>query len=73
MSNSSPSLSEQLCDLQSQVAFQEDTLQTLDRVVTAQQSRIDRLEALVEALQARLGDLGAWVEEQRDEPPPPHY
>lgn len=66
-------LREQLVELQTQLAFQEDTLQALDAVVTRQQQQLDRLGELVERLQRQFTDLSGEFAEQRAEPPPPHY
>lgn len=73
MTDAATELAEQLYDLQSRVAFQEDALQQLDAELAAAHQSIERLTRMVEALQGRVGDIGAWMEEQRDEPPPPHY
>lgn len=63
----------QLIEVQSQLAFQEDTVQRLDDVVTQQQRRIDELTRLTERLAQRLADLTAMVEVQAPDQPPPHY
>ena len=44
-----------LVDLQSRMAYQEDTLEKLDAVVAEQEQRIERLSAMVERLSRRLG------------------
>lgn len=63
----------QLVELQTQLAFQEDTLQALDNVVTDQQQRIDQLTLINSRLEHQLGELESWADEQRVETPPPHY
>lgn len=63
----------QLIELQTQLAFQEDALQALDKVVTDQQQRIDQLAQVNSRLEQQLTELSSWAEEQRVETPPPHY
>ncbi|PTU72765.1 SlyX family protein [Pseudomonas mangrovi] len=68
------SLEQRIDDLESRLAFQDDTLQTLNEVVFAQQQAIERLEMQLQALAKRqaevLGQLGGADQE---EAPPPHY
>lgn len=66
-------LKAQLVELQTQLAFQEDALQTLDNAVMAQQQRIDQLTLINSRLEQQLGELASWADEQREEAPPPHY
>lgn len=73
MSLTDTELSQQLFDLQSQLAFQEDTIQTLDGIVTRQQARLDQIEAVIEQLKAQLVELAAWSEREAPDQPPPHY
>ena len=65
---------DRLIALETRLAFQEDTIATLDDVVTRQQRQIDemgqRMAVLLERLEQRDGASGAAgsVEER-----PPHY
>ena len=66
-------LKEQLFDLQTQVAFQEDTLQVLNDIVTKQQQQIENLHELCKSQKSQLELMteetgGAQVDEK-----PPHY
>ncbi|MEM9056250.1 MAG: SlyX family protein [Pseudomonadota bacterium] len=65
---------DRLIDLETRLAFQEDTIATLDGVVARQQRQIDilgqQLVELAERLERRYGAENADV--ARDEPPP-HY
>ncbi len=63
----------QLVELQTQLAFQEDALQALDRVVTAQQQQMDKLLNTNSRLEMQLSELSSWVDEQREDERPPHY
>jgi SlyX protein len=63
----------QLVEIQTQLAFQEDTLQALDRAVAAQQRQIDQLLQLSEHMGRQVSDLSDWLEEQRESERPPHY
>jgi len=69
-------LEEQLIDLQSRVAYQEDTLQQLNTVIADQDAYIRTLQVQMQALAKKLEDLTYSVE-QRDSRPvderPPHY
>ncbi len=63
----------QLFDLQGQLAFQEDTLQALDAVVTRQQRQIDTLERQLQSWRELVEDLQGTLESQSEQAPPPHY
>ena len=62
--------------LEAQLAFLEDAVQTLDQALSQQQREILKLERTVELLRERLGEQGARLDTVADgspEPPPPHY
>ena len=66
-------LSEQLIDLQTRLAHQEDTLRQLDAVTIRQAAQIDRLEMALRQLSEqvdgeRINDVRASGHER-----PPHY
>lgn len=71
--NEAPQLRAQLVELQTQLAFQEDALQTLDAVVTRQQRQIDEMERQLRRWQQQVSDLRSELEAGRSEAPPPHY
>ena len=58
--------------LETRVAHQDLTIETLDETVAAQWRKIDALARQVSALNERLHDLGRR-EPSAPEPPPPHY
>ncbi len=67
---------EQIIELQARLAFQEDSLNQLNQVVTEQSALIDQLRQQVRALAEKYEDLR---DTQRhggglpDNQPPPHY
>ncbi len=65
---------QRLIDIETKLAYQEDTVQQLNDVVFAQQKKIDQLELLCQHLLDRLKDLS---EQQSDNvtfiEKPPHY
>lgn len=66
---------ERLTELEVRLAYQEDTLNALDQVVSRQMEQIERLERMNRELYARIGDLLGEQKDNRqgDELPPPHY
>jgi SlyX protein len=66
-------LQAQLIELQTQLAFQEDTVTALDRAVTAQQRQINQLTALCERLSGQIAQVAASVPESSEPEVPPHY
>ena len=66
-------LRKQLVELQTQLAFQEEALLALDRVVATQQQQMDKLLRINQRFEQQMADLSGWVDEQRGEERPPHY
>jgi SlyX protein len=63
-----------LVELETRLAFQEDTLQALNGIVSRQQQEILMLSRELEALRAQIRALSpALVASRSEEPPPPHY
>lgn len=61
-------------ELETRLAFQDDTIQALNDVITAQQLELDRLRRSLELLAKRQADFAAQLPDAAgDEPPPPHY
>lgn len=70
----SKQLEDQLIELQSQLAFQEDTIQALNDVVTQQQRQIDRLQGQSELFKSQLERAITALEgSEVIDQPPPHY
>ncbi|MBL4852521.1 MAG: SlyX family protein [Gammaproteobacteria bacterium] len=63
-----------LIDIETRIAYQEDTIQQLNDVVTKQQRQIDRLEDLAKLLTQRYQSLQSTESNNNivDEKPP-HY
>jgi len=63
-----------LIELQTRLAFQEESIDQLSRTLAAQHDRIERLSGEVARLQEMVRELlPSPVGAVRDEPPPPHY
>ncbi|MEK1837642.1 SlyX family protein [Pseudomonas sp. NPDC089918] len=67
------SLEERVTDLESQLAFQDDTIQALSDVLAAQQRMVERLQLQMAALLKRQEEMAGQFESFEEEAPPPHY
>jgi SlyX protein len=70
--NDEKALSHRIDALESRVMFQDETIETLNRTVTAQWFKIDALTRQVGNLSERLGEAEANAPRPANEPPP-HY
>ena len=63
-----------IIDLQSKLAFQDETINTLNDVITDQQNQLDQLREDIRLLSLRISNVAesANVESEK-ESPPPHY
>lgn len=67
-------LVERVVELEMRVAFQDDTMQGLNAVITDQSLRIEQLERRLELMLTDLKSLrGLLYADPSQEPPPPHY
>ena len=66
-------LKEQVVDVQSQMAFQEDTIHALNEVVTRQQQQIAQLDELCHSQKSQLELMASEMEGNSVEERPPHY
>lgn len=66
-------LRQQLVDLQSQLAFQEDTISALDAVVTRQQQQLANLQELWESQKGQIEQMSSQLEKAPANERPPHY
>ncbi|WP_449439117.1 SlyX family protein [Pseudomonas migulae] len=67
------SLEERVTDLESQLAFQDDTIQALSDVLATQQRAVERLQLQMVALLKRQEEMAGQFETFEEEAPPPHY
>ncbi|KJH78115.1 MULTISPECIES: SlyX family protein [Pseudomonas] len=67
------SLEERINDLESRLAFQDDTINTLNDVLVAQQVVVERLQLQMAALIRRQEEMVGQFESSEEEAPPPHY
>jgi SlyX protein len=67
------SLEERVNDLESRLAFQDDTIQSLSDELIKQQRDIERLQAQIAALIKRQEETVGQFEIGEQEAPPPHY
>jgi len=68
------SLDDRVTDLESRLAFQDDTIQALNDVLVAQQRMVERLQLQMSALLKRQEEMaGQFATLEEEEAPPPHY
>ncbi|QAX86566.1 hypothetical protein C2E19_23165 [Pseudomonas sp. DTU12.3] len=67
------SLEERVNDLESRMAFQDDTIQALNDVLVAQQRVVDRLQLQMAALLKRQEEMVGQFGSFEEDAPPPHY
>ena len=67
------SLEDRVTDLESQLAFQDDTIQALSDVLAVQQREVERLQLQMAALLKRQEEMVGQFESSEEEAPPPHY
>jgi SlyX protein len=67
-------MEERLIELETRMAFQDNTLQTLNSVILRQQKEIDALRHEIEVLKTQIRTLApSLVASSAEETPPPHY
>ncbi len=72
--NSHEHLQQQVFELESKLAFQEDTLQALNNELLEHQRRIEKLQRHVLILAQKLqGSSDSGILRTDEEPLPPHY
>lgn len=67
------SLEARVMELESRLAFQDDTIQALSDELVEQNRRIERMQLQLTALARRQEELNGQVGIAEDEAPPPHY
>lgn len=66
-------LEDRVTDLESRLAFQDDTIQALNDVLVAQQRSLERMQLQMAALIKRQEEMGGQFEAFEEDTPPPHY
>lgn len=66
-------LDERVTELESRLAFQDDTIQALNDALVAQQRVIERLQLQIKELARRQEEASGQFGISEDEAPPPHY
>ncbi|MHA6494752.1 SlyX family protein [Pseudomonas borbori] len=66
-------IEERVNELESRLAFQDDTIQALNDVLVAQQRLLERMQLQLAALAKRQQDLHGQFDMTEEEAPPPHY
>jgi SlyX protein len=64
---------QQLVELQSQLAFQEDTIQALNDVVARQQQQLEQLNEFCHNQKSQLEEIASEMGGGADNDKPPHY
>ncbi|MBV4457021.1 MULTISPECIES: SlyX family protein [Pseudomonas] len=67
------SLEQRVTDLESRLAFQDDTIQALNDVLVEQQRVVERLQLQMAALLKRQEELVGQIGSFEEDAPPPHY
>ena len=66
-------LENRVVDLESRLAFQDQTVNQLNEVVIRQQAEIDRVSRLLEGLKQQMESLADGLADNDGHQPPPHY
>ncbi|UZE22627.1 SlyX family protein [Pseudomonas sp. B21-056] len=66
-------LEARVTDLETRLAFQDDTIQALNDVLVEQQRVVERLQLQMMALLKRQEEMVGQFESVEEEAPPPHY
>jgi SlyX protein len=66
-------LEERVMELESRLAFQDDTIQALNDVLVVQRRELDHLQQQMAAVLKRQEEIGNQFETFEEDAPPPHY
>lgn len=66
-------LENRVTELETRLAFQDDTIQALNEVVVEQQRQLERMGLQLGQLIERYRELAGQYGEAGEEAPPPHY
>ncbi len=75
MTEQEHNLQMQIIELESKLAFQEDTIASLNNELVEHQRKIDRMQHQLVLIAEKLRQLpeGSQILRPEEEPPPPHY
>lgn len=74
MQENSTKIRDYLVELETKLAFQEQTIEELNQALIEQQFALDKLQLQVRHLAEKLqGAVGSQVASRAEETPPPHY
>lgn len=63
-----------IIDLESKLAFQDESINELNDIITDQQQQLDQLREEIRLLSLRMTSVAeSTVNSEEKEPPPPHY
>jgi SlyX protein len=66
-------LESRVTDLETRLAFQDDTIEALNDVLVEQQRAMQRMQLQLRALAKRQEEMQMPLDAGEDEAPPPHY
>lgn len=67
-------MEDRIVDLETRLAFQDETINELNEVITDQQQQLDELREEIRLLNLRVVSIAESTPESNEkEPPPPHY
>lgn len=67
-------LQQQISELESRLAFQEQTLQELNEVITRQDEQMMKMQVQLQYLAKKLKEVSpSQLASEQEETPPPHY
>lgn len=67
-------MNNRLIEVESRLAFQEDTIQALNQTVMNQGREIEQLKLALKSLKEEMHSMASsQVADEADETPPPHY
>ncbi|WP_085697176.1 SlyX family protein [Pseudomonas sp. B26(2017)] len=67
------SFEQRVTELESRLAFQDDTIQTLNDVLVEQQRVVERLQLQMAAVLKRQEEMVGQIGSFEEDAPPPHY